>query len=139
LSRLNIIVARALLFQCAPCPSPLVLAPSRVQAQASDQVGVLQQRATIEPNTIKRRGTGLRGCDPQQVSAGSTLFVLVYIQAIRQYSDGQLKNDQQSLTVLQKYTNTPLEVIRLGTRSVRTGRRTDASIWRAFATSRHSF
>src|SRR5438477_11158857 len=28
----------------------------------------------IEPNTIKRRGTGFRGYDPQRASPGSTLF-----------------------------------------------------------------
>jgi hypothetical protein len=34
----------------------------------------LQALMSIEPNTIKRRGTGFRGYDPQRASSGSTLF-----------------------------------------------------------------
>ena len=40
------------------------------RAQAPDQ----QSQPGIEPNTIKRRGTGFRGYDPQRTFPGSTLF-----------------------------------------------------------------
>lgn len=48
----------------------LVLGAPPAQAQALNQ----QSLTTIEPNTIKRRGTGFRGHDPHRVSPGSTLF-----------------------------------------------------------------
>jgi ABC-type nitrate/sulfonate/bicarbonate transport system substrate-binding protein len=41
-------------------------------------------------------------------------FLEVYVQAIRRLSDGRIKNDEQALSALQKYTNAPPEVIRLG-------------------------
>ncbi len=40
-------------------------------------------------------------------------FLEVYVEAIGRLSDGQLKDDQQALAILQKYTNTPLEVIHM--------------------------
>jgi ABC-type nitrate/sulfonate/bicarbonate transport system substrate-binding protein len=43
-----------------------------------------------------------------------TSFLEVYVQAIRQLSDGKLKTDNQALEALQTYTNIPPEVIRLG-------------------------
>jgi hypothetical protein len=45
-------------------------------APPAQAAGTLDQQlvTTIEPNTIKRRGTGFRGYDPQRVSPGSTLF-----------------------------------------------------------------
>jgi hypothetical protein len=48
----------------------LALASSTAHAQTPDQ----QSMTTIEPNTIKRRGTGFRGYDPQRTFPGSTLF-----------------------------------------------------------------
>ncbi len=41
-------------------------------------------------------------------------FLEVYVQSIRRLSDGKLKSDDAALTALQKATNTPPEVIRLG-------------------------
>jgi NitT/TauT family transport system substrate-binding protein len=41
-------------------------------------------------------------------------FLEVYVQAIRRLSDGKIKNDEQALSALQKHTNAPPEVIRLG-------------------------
>jgi NitT/TauT family transport system substrate-binding protein len=43
-----------------------------------------------------------------------TSFLEVYVQAIRRLSDGKLKQDDQALAAVQKWTNTPPEVIRLG-------------------------
>jgi NitT/TauT family transport system substrate-binding protein len=43
-----------------------------------------------------------------------TSFLEVYMRAIRRLSDGKLKSDDQALAALQKYTNTPPDVIRLG-------------------------
>jgi NitT/TauT family transport system substrate-binding protein len=43
-----------------------------------------------------------------------TSFLEVYIQAIRRLSDGKLKSDDQALAALQKYTNTPPDIIKLG-------------------------
>jgi NitT/TauT family transport system substrate-binding protein len=40
-------------------------------------------------------------------------FLEVYLRSIRRLSNGQLKQDEQALAVLQKHTNTPPEVIRL--------------------------
>ena len=48
----------------------LVLAARTAHAREAQQ----QAQASIEPNTIKRRGTGFRGYDPQRASPGSTLF-----------------------------------------------------------------
>jgi NitT/TauT family transport system substrate-binding protein len=41
-------------------------------------------------------------------------FLEVYLQAIRRLSDGKIKSDEQALAAVQKYTNVPPEVIRLG-------------------------
>src|SRR5579864_2974325 len=41
-------------------------------------------------------------------------FLEVYVQSIRRLSDGKLKSDDAALAALQKATNTPPEVIRLG-------------------------
>jgi ABC-type nitrate/sulfonate/bicarbonate transport system substrate-binding protein len=41
-------------------------------------------------------------------------FLEVYVQGIRRLSDGKIKQDEQALATIQKYTNTPPEVIRLG-------------------------
>jgi NitT/TauT family transport system substrate-binding protein len=43
-----------------------------------------------------------------------TGFLEVYLQAIRRLSDGKIKTDEQALAAVQKYTNVPPEVIRLG-------------------------
>jgi ABC-type nitrate/sulfonate/bicarbonate transport system substrate-binding protein len=43
-----------------------------------------------------------------------TSFLEVYVKAIRRLSDGKLKSDDQALGALQKYTNTPPDIIRLG-------------------------
>ena len=43
-----------------------------------------------------------------------TGFLEVYIKTVRRLSDGKLKSDDQALAALQKYTNTPPDVIRLG-------------------------
>lgn len=48
----------------------LALGSAPAQAQAPSQ----QLLRTIEPNTMKRRGTGLRGYDPQRAAPGFTLF-----------------------------------------------------------------
>jgi NitT/TauT family transport system substrate-binding protein len=40
-------------------------------------------------------------------------FLEVYLRAIRSLGNGQLKRDDQALAVLQKYTNTPPDVVRL--------------------------
>jgi hypothetical protein len=57
-------------------------------APPAQAAGTLDQHllTTIEPNTIKRRGTGFRGYDPQRVSPGSTLFTsgnTVYLVDVR--------------------------------------------------------
>ena len=41
-------------------------------------------------------------------------FLEVYVQNIRRLSDGKIKQDDQALAAVQKHTNTPPEVIRLG-------------------------
>src|SRR6516165_712690 len=41
---------------------------------ASGQSAATPSAAPIEPATIKRRGVGLRGCDPDRTFAGFTLF-----------------------------------------------------------------
>jgi NitT/TauT family transport system substrate-binding protein len=41
-------------------------------------------------------------------------FLEVYLQSIRRLSDGKIKQDDQALAAIQKHTNTPPEVIRLG-------------------------
>jgi ABC-type nitrate/sulfonate/bicarbonate transport system substrate-binding protein len=41
-------------------------------------------------------------------------FLEVYVQGIRRLSDGKIKQDDAALAAIQKYTNTPPEVIRLG-------------------------
>lgn len=41
-------------------------------------------------------------------------FLQIYLQSIRRLSDGKLKSDEAALAALQKATNTPAEVIRLG-------------------------
>jgi NitT/TauT family transport system substrate-binding protein len=41
-------------------------------------------------------------------------FLQVYVQSIHRFSDGKLKSDDAALAALQKATNTPPEVIRLG-------------------------
>jgi hypothetical protein len=47
--------------------------------------------ARIEPNTIGRRGTGLRGCDPNRASPGLTLFAPQFGRAIHLIDlDGRL-------------------------------------------------
>jgi NitT/TauT family transport system substrate-binding protein len=43
-----------------------------------------------------------------------TGFLEVYMQAIRRLSDGKLKSDDKALAALEKFTNTPPDVIRLG-------------------------
>jgi NitT/TauT family transport system substrate-binding protein len=43
-----------------------------------------------------------------------TAFLEVYVQNIRRLSDGKIKQDDQALAAIQKHTNTPPEVIRLG-------------------------
>src|SRR5712692_2408295 len=52
----------------------LALVHQPVLAETPDLLGASQAQPGIEPNTIKRRGTGLRGYDPQRVSPGYTLF-----------------------------------------------------------------
>src|SRR5215472_10609258 len=42
--------------------------------QLSDNEHVRSHALSIEPNTIKRRGVGLRGYDRERTSAGFTLF-----------------------------------------------------------------
>src|ERR671923_1504651 len=44
------------------------------RAQSPSPVGVPSAAPSIEPNTIKRRGTGLRGYDAQRAAPGFTLF-----------------------------------------------------------------
>jgi NitT/TauT family transport system substrate-binding protein len=41
-------------------------------------------------------------------------FLEVYVQNIRRLDDGKIKQDEPALAVVQKYTNTPPDVIRLG-------------------------
>jgi NitT/TauT family transport system substrate-binding protein len=41
-------------------------------------------------------------------------FLEVYVQGVRRLSDGKIKQDDAALAAIQKYTNTPPEVIRLG-------------------------
>ena len=48
----------------------LALSTGPAQAQTANQ----QSLTSIEPNTIKRRGVGFRGYDPQRAFQGSTLF-----------------------------------------------------------------
>ena len=43
-----------------------------------------------------------------------TSFLEVYLQGIRRLSDGKIKQDDQALAAVQKHTNTPPDVIRLG-------------------------
>jgi NitT/TauT family transport system substrate-binding protein len=43
-----------------------------------------------------------------------TRFLEVYLQNIRRLSDGKIKQDEPALAAIQKHTNTPPEVIRLG-------------------------
>jgi len=43
-----------------------------------------------------------------------TSFTEVYLQTIRRLSDGEIKTDDQALAAMQKYTNVPPDVIRLG-------------------------
>jgi NitT/TauT family transport system substrate-binding protein len=43
-----------------------------------------------------------------------TSFLEVYLQAIRRLADGKIKSDEQALAAVQKYTNVPPEVIRMG-------------------------
>ena len=50
--------------------NPALAAPP-VQTQAPDQLGASQPQPGIEPNTIKRRGTGFRGYDPERAFHGS--------------------------------------------------------------------
>jgi hypothetical protein len=64
-------VSRRGLFQMAAASAAgMTLSAPVALAQAPNQ----QSLTTIEPNTIKRRGTGLRGIDPQRAFPGSTLF-----------------------------------------------------------------
>jgi len=52
----------------------LALTHQPALAATADQQRASLTQPGIEPNTIKRRGTGLRGYDPQRVSPGYTLF-----------------------------------------------------------------
>jgi ABC-type nitrate/sulfonate/bicarbonate transport system substrate-binding protein len=42
-----------------------------------------------------------------------TGFLEIYLQAIRRFSEGRIKTDDQALQVVQHYTNVPPDVIRL--------------------------
>ncbi|MBV9893176.1 MAG: aryl-sulfate sulfotransferase [Chloroflexi bacterium] len=61
---------RGLFHLAAGSAAGLALGAPPTYAQAPNQL----QQSGIEPNTIKRRGTGFRGYDPQQAFPGSTLF-----------------------------------------------------------------
>lgn len=50
----------------------------------------------------------------QQHRQAVTNFLAVYLQAIRRLADGKIKSDDQALAALQRYTNVPPDVIRLG-------------------------
>jgi hypothetical protein len=52
----------------------VAVAAPPIYAQPVTQTQTPPPQAGIEPNTLKRRGTGFRGYDPQRVSPGSTLF-----------------------------------------------------------------
>jgi Arylsulfotransferase (ASST) len=41
--------------------------------------------ATVEQNTLKRRGVGLRACDPARVSPGYTLFAPLFVESRTAY------------------------------------------------------
>src|SRR6266851_5103143 len=52
----------------------LALTHQPALAATLDRQRASQERPSIEPNTIKRRGVGLRGYDSQRASPGYTLF-----------------------------------------------------------------
>jgi uncharacterized protein (UPF0248 family) len=47
---------------------------------ASALIGGSQATAAVEQNTLKRRGVGLRACDPERASPGFTLFAPHFVQ-----------------------------------------------------------
>jgi NitT/TauT family transport system substrate-binding protein len=40
-------------------------------------------------------------------------FLTAYVKTVRRLSDGKVKNDQQALTAIEKYTHTPPEIVQL--------------------------
>ena len=47
---------------------------------ASTVIGCNQLMAAIEQNTLKRRGVGLRACEPERAAPGLTLFAPHFIE-----------------------------------------------------------
>ena len=88
----------------------VILQPTGAQAMAKgigkvliDDYNQNAQNAVVVVNT--------RFLDQHRDAVAS--FLEVYIQSVRRLSDGKLKADEQALATLQKYTNTPPDVIRM--------------------------
>jgi ABC-type nitrate/sulfonate/bicarbonate transport system substrate-binding protein len=89
----------------------LLLQPTAAQAVATgvgkillDEIDPLGQGGVVVAST--------RFLD--QHPEAVTSFLEVYLQAIRRLSDGKIKSDDQALAAIQKYTDVPPDVIRLG-------------------------
>jgi arylsulfotransferase ASST len=65
---------RSFLRTAAGTVAGVAVAAGPTYAQPTAQGQAPPAQTGIEPNTIKRRGTGFRGYDPQRASPGSTLF-----------------------------------------------------------------
>ncbi|HEY1293895.1 MAG TPA: ABC transporter substrate-binding protein [Chloroflexota bacterium] len=89
----------------------LLLQPTGAQAVANG-VGkiLLDDMDQLGQGGLLLANSGFLNQHPEAV----TTFLEIYLQSIRRFSDGKIKSDDRALQTLQRYTNIPPEVIRLG-------------------------